>query len=346
MPHRSLDIWLLREHQLDPELVPAGVLLDARPGDPSPSDVGPWATRATHDADLVSCDDERTGMAGRHRSGLPPSEFERHTVGAEFGQGAIEEPFVDLGWVDRRNDSGVGEQRGAVARGRREHQWQHRSSLAHLRGGAHRYDDPVAAALPYPNGCAVVTMELQRGVVGDLAPMPALVDAAAQRGTLGACGAMVRGARAHEVPVVHARVRWAADRRGTPLVTPLISALARRPDQMLEGTAAVDLIDELGEVGTDLSSWRRHGLTPFTGTDLDQLLRSLGAHTVIAIGVSLNVGVLGLCLSATDLGYRVVVPTDAVVGVPADYGDTMLANSIATMATLTTVDELLGHWAG
>jgi len=114
---------------------------------------------------------------------------------------------------------------------------------------------------------------------------------------------------------------------------------------MLEGTAAVDLIDELGDTSTDLSSWRRHGLTPFSGTDLDPLLRSLGVHTVVAVGVSLNVGVLGLCLGATDLGYRVVVPTDAVVGVPADYGDAVLANSVAMVATLTTVDELLGHWA-
>ena len=42
----------------------------------------------------------------------------------------------------------------------------------------------------------------------------------------------------------------------------------------------------------------------------------MGVTTVIATGVSLNVGILGLCLSAADLGYRVVVPTDAVVGVP------------------------------
>lgn len=188
-------------------------------------------------------------------------------------------------------------------------------------------------------------MELQRGVVGDLAPMPALLDAAAQRGTLDACGAMACGARTNDVPVLHARVRWAADRRGTPLITPLVAALARRPEQMLEGTAAVDLVDELGDTSTDLSSWRRHGLTPFSGTDLDPLLRSLGVHTVIAVGVSLNIGVLGLCLGATDLGYRVVVPTDAVVGVPADYGDSVLANSVAMVATLTTVDELLGHWA-
>ena len=89
---------------------------------------------------------------------------------------------------------------------------------------------------------------------------------------------------------------------------------------------------------------RHHGLTPFTGTDLDAVLRSLGCTTVVACGVSLNVGVLGLCLTAADLGYRVVVPTDAVVGVPAGYGDDVLANTLAMVATLSTVDDLLASW--
>lgn len=187
-------------------------------------------------------------------------------------------------------------------------------------------------------------MELQRGVVGDLATMPALVDAAEQRGTLDACGRLVRAARAAAVPVAHARVHWAADRRGTPLNTPLTAGLARNPTQMLERTPAVELVEQLGDAGTDLDSLRRHGLTPFTGTDLDALLRSVGTRTVIAAGVSLNVGVLGLCLGAADLGYRVVVPTDAVVGVPVDYGDAVLTNSIAMVATLCNVDELLALW--
>ena len=74
-------------------------------------------------------------------------------------------------------------------------------------------------------------------------------------------------------------------------------------------------------------------------------MRSLGVSTVIAVGVSLNVGVLGLCLGATDLGYRAVVPTDAVVGVPLAYGDAVLTNSVAMVATLSTVDELLTSWS-
>lgn len=198
--------------------------------------------------------------------------------------------------------------------------------------------------IPSPETTAVVTMELQRGVVGDLASMPDLVEAATTRDTLGRSGSLVIAARAAGVSVVHAQVAWRADRRGTPLNTPLVSYLARNPDQMLEATAAVEPIPELGDTSGDLVSLRRHGMTPFSGTDLDALLRSVGVTTVVACGVSLNVGVLGLCLGAVDLGYRVIVPTDASVGVPAEYGDEVLAHTLRPLVTLTTADELIRAW--
>ena len=94
----------------------------------------------------------------------------------------------------------------------------------------------------------------------------------------------------------------------------------------------------------DLVVSRLHGLTPFTGTSLDQLLRNLDITTVVATGASVNVGVLGLVLSAVDLGYQVVVPTDAVAGIPTDYADAVLANTVSLLATLTTSAELVAAW--
>ena len=38
---------------------------------------------------------------------------------------------------------------------------------------------------------------------------------------------------------------------------------------------------------------RLHGMTPFTSTSLDQILRNLGIRTVVATGVSVNLGVIG-----------------------------------------------------
>lgn len=200
------------------------------------------------------------------------------------------------------------------------------------------------ADLPPPATTAVVTMELERGVVGDLATLPQLRDAAAERGTLASCGRLVAGARVAGVPVVHCLAEWRPDRTGTPLNTPLVRALARHPDQILAGSPATELVAELGPTDGDLRSVRRHGLTPFHGTDLDPLLRSLGVSVVVACGVSLNVGVTGLCLGAADRGYRVVVPSDAVVGVPATYGDEVLTHTLSGVATLCTTADVLGAW--
>jgi len=202
----------------------------------------------------------------------------------------------------------------------------------------------VPLELPPVDDTAVLTMELQRGVVGDLATMPALAAAAASRSVLGAAGRLVDGARAVELPVVHARVSWSPDRRGTPANAPLLAALTRVHGHLEDGTGAIDPVPELGDTSADLVSWRRHGVTPFTGTDLDPLIRSLGVGHLVILGVSLNVGVLGACCSAVDLGYRVTVPTDAVVGVPVEYGDSVVEHSLAPLAVCTTVADLIDHW--
>ena len=90
---------------------------------------------------------------------------------------------------------------------------------------------------------------------------------------------------------------------------------------------------------------RLHGLTPFTATSLDQTLRNLGVTTVVAIGVSLNIGVLGLALSAVDLGYQVVIVTDAVAGVPLAYGHQILDGTLGLLATMISSEDLTSAWS-
>jgi nicotinamidase-related amidase len=111
------------------------------------------------------------------------------------------------------------------------------------------------------------------------------------------------------------------------------------------GTPGADLVAGL-EAPSDVIVSRLHGLTPFTSTSLDQILRNLGVRTVVATGVSLNLGVLGMALTAVDLGYQVVVVRDAVAGVPTDYGQAVLDNSLSMIATIVTSAELLAAWDG
>ncbi|MGH9017705.1 MAG: cysteine hydrolase family protein, partial [Acidimicrobiales bacterium] len=119
------------------------------------------------------------------------------------------------------------------------------------------------AELVGPGRPAVLTMEIQRGVVGDLSSFPALADEVDRRGVVENTARLLAGARRAGVPVVHCTAGFRSDRRGSPSNAPLMTAVLRRPEHLLEGTGAVELVPELGAQADDLMSHRRHGVSPF-----------------------------------------------------------------------------------
>jgi nicotinamidase-related amidase len=195
-----------------------------------------------------------------------------------------------------------------------------------------------------PAETAVVTSEMQRGTIGDLAAIAPLAESVARREVLTAAGRLVRAARAADVRVVHATIEMRADRAGGSVNNRLMAQSVKNPDQVLQGTPAADVVPELGPEPVDIVCRRIHGLTPFTGTELDPILRNLGVRTIVAVGISVNVALLGLCLSAADLGYRVVLPTDAIAGVPDSYADDVVTHTLALVTNPTTVDDVIGAW--
>ena len=212
-------------------------------------------------------------------------------------------------------------------------------------------DSQTLAALVDPATTAVLTMELQRGVVGPDSMMKALGDQVAAAGTVAAAAAVCEAAREAGARVVHCTVETRADGAGGAVNCRILGLADKMRRQWgvvrtLAGSDGAQLVPELGEDPRDLVVSRWHGLTPFTSTSLDQTLRNLGVTTVVATGVSVNVGVLGLCLSAADLGYQVVLVRDAVAGVPADYADDVIEHSLAMVATVTTSSQLVEAWAG
>lgn len=204
------------------------------------------------------------------------------------------------------------------------------------------------AELVDPAHTAVLTMECQRGIVGDLSAFTELVDAATTVGLPKKLPALVRSARTAGATVIHCTAERRPDGAGSVDNCRMLAGAAavhQRGGGIAPGTPGAELIDGLGPHDTDLVVPRLHGLTPFTATSLDQLLRNLDVTTVVAVGASINIGILGLTISAVDLGYQVVVPRDAVAGVPVSYGETVLAGTIGLLATLTTVADLDTAWA-
>jgi biuret amidohydrolase len=110
------------------------------------------------------------------------------------------------------------------------------------------------------------------------------------------------------------------------------------------GSPGAAVLPELGPEPTDLVLSRWHGVGPMGGTDLDAVLRNLDVSTIVVVGVSLNVAIPNLVMDAVNAAYRVVVPRDAVAGVPTEYGAAIIDNTLSLLATITTTDELLGVW--
>ena len=209
-------------------------------------------------------------------------------------------------------------------------------------------DERLRAILD-PTNTAVLTMELQNGVVGEGALMQALVDELRHTGTLDTVKRLCDGARNAGARVVHCTVVARADGAGSTENCKIfaMSAKQRREHGFTAtdiGSPGADVIDGL-EDPRDIVVPRMHGMTPFTSTSLDQILRNLGVRTIVATGVSVNLGVFGMALTALDLGYQVVIPTDAVAGVPREYADAVLEHSLSLIATLATTDELLSIWS-
>jgi nicotinamidase-related amidase len=203
---------------------------------------------------------------------------------------------------------------------------------------------PRLEALVQPDRAALLTMEMQRGVVGDLSALRALADVISEQGVPARLGGLLEAARRVAVPVIHCKAAFRADRRGSYTNVPMVNALLKNPEHMLLGAPSTDVIAELGPAPTDLETTRLHGMSPFAGTDLDPKLRSLGVGTIIATGVSLNVGILGLVIEALNYGYHVVLVTDCVGGYPVEYGQQVLEHSLARITHQTTAEALQAIW--
>jgi nicotinamidase-related amidase len=195
-----------------------------------------------------------------------------------------------------------------------------------------------------PAHTVVVTQECQVGVLGTASAFPELANAARDTGMLDAAGRLVAGARAAGIDVVHCVAARRPDGRGSNHNARLFAVAAKADGQLTPGSEAVEVCPEIGVAPTDVVLTRLHGLGPMGNTDLDIVLRNLGATTVVGIGVSVNVGMTNFAFDAVNAGFQFVLPRDAVTGVPTAYADAVIDNTLSLVATVTTVDAVLGCW--
>lgn len=192
-----------------------------------------------------------------------------------------------------------------------------------------------------PATVAVLCVECQNGVLGPDAVLPAL---AADSGELIATlHKLLVAARAAGVHVVHATYEGALG--GNPTGTArLWRTLGPATADWRPGGFATQVVPDL-LAPSDIVLPRHHGLFPTMDSELLPVLTGLGVRTVVLAGVSLNLALPFTAGHATQAGFALTVPRDAVGGTPANYTQQVIDNTISVLGRITTTDVLIAEWA-
>lgn len=201
------------------------------------------------------------------------------------------------------------------------------------------------AELVVPSTTVILTQECQRGIIGDLAH-PAMREAAESIGMVENIGRLVKAGRDAGCAVLHCIAEMRPNHPASASNAPILRSMQRMMGEApAYDPAVMEVVDGIETAPSDVTSVRAVNISPIIGTEVPTLLRNLGATTVVAVGVSSNLGIPNLTFDCVNLGFNVVIPRDGIVGLPTEHTESMLQHTLAMVAKLTTTDELLEAWA-
>jgi biuret amidohydrolase len=184
-----------------------------------------------------------------------------------------------------------------------------------------------------PSEVAIVTIDMHRGHLDpSIATMPTSAEDAAR--VIANARDILGFARALRVPIIHVKLVMRRLHTGgsETSIVPFWQAMHKIRDEQnrltpgrkstvnehnIEGSPGCEIIPELYDP-SDYVIDNKKRLDCFIGTDLDILLKSLGARTVCFMGINTNTCVLNTSFTAFNLNYGVVVLSDCVASM---YGD-------------------------
>ena len=182
---------------------------------------------------------------------------------------------------------------------------------------------------------AFLVMDVQRGVVERFADDP---------GYLQRLAGAVAAARAAEIPVVYVTVSF---RPGHPEISPANATFAAIAEsgRFVHGSPATEIHPAVAPGAGDLLVTKRR-VSAFTGSDLQVVLRSLGADTLVLTGIATSGVVLSTLRQAADLDYRLIVLSDGCLDADPEVHRVLTEKVFRRQATVCTVAQYLAGYAG
>jgi nicotinamidase-related amidase len=176
---------------------------------------------------------------------------------------------------------------------------------------------------------ALVLVDLQKAIAAFPAVHP-VDDVVANAARLAA------GFRARGLPVVLVTVAGRAPGR-TEQARAMAAAGVTPPTP---GPDGMDPFDELAAAEGDIRVVKRTW-GAFTGTDLDEQLRSRGVTQVVIAGIATSMGVESTARQAHELGYHVTLATDAMTDRATEVHDQRVSTLFPAIGETGTTDEVL-----
>ena len=197
---------------------------------------------------------------------------------------------------------------------------------------------------PYldPARCAILVFEMQENVIGSTSRIPGLVAAVRDGNVLANIAHLLASARSVGATVLYCTAESRPSGLGRAK-TPMLDKMSRV--ETSSDITDTSVVKEIAPEPGDVAMPRAHGMSAFFDSGLDPCLRDLGTETVIAVGVSLNIGLIGTTIEAVNRGYRVIVPVDCVAADPPEYGEQVLRYSIRNLAYTSTSGDIAKIWS-
>lgn len=182
---------------------------------------------------------------------------------------------------------------------------------------------------------ALLISECQNGIVNpDYAHDAPLVREVARRGIIPGIALLAQAFREHGLPVVYCNIAAPPGFHGFK-VNCLLANQLRKEGELISGTRFAAVHDALPVMAGDVICERMHGMAPFTGTELDAILRGHDVDTVVLSGVSTNIALPGAATEAIGLGYNVVLVEDCTSGGTPETHEMQVRMHLPFLASIT-----------
>jgi nicotinamidase-related amidase len=183
-----------------------------------------------------------------------------------------------------------------------------------------------------PKRSAVMAMDFQNEIL-------AMTPQYREKHLLGTVKRVLDAARHTGVMIVYITVSFRDDYADAPAHSPLFQDEKAR-GMMKAGSPGAAICDELTPQAGDIVI-NKHGVDPFNGTPLANVLRARDVDTLVLMGVWTNYVVEATARTGADSSYRIIVVTDGCASNTEANHQFFITQILPMLGTAATANEVI-----